>query len=54
MKAGGLKKANVDGYLISLSLQKRKSLDKNLIPFEILKNAQKEDLIEVLNVRVEG
>lgn len=54
MKAGGLKKANVDGCLISLSLQKRKSLDKNLIPYEILKNAQKEDLIEVLNVRVEG
>jgi len=54
MKACRLRKAAVDGCVVSLSLQKRHGLDKSLIPYEILKNVQKEDLIEVLSVRAEG
>ncbi|MCM8765939.1 MAG: hypothetical protein NC920_03730, partial [Candidatus Omnitrophica bacterium] len=51
LKLSGVRKANVDGYTISLSLQKRHILDKNLIPFEILKEIQKESLVEVLTVK---
>lgn len=54
IKARGLRKASVNGYVVSLSLQKRHTLDKSLIPVEILKNAQKESLVEVLTVRASG
>lgn len=51
MKLVGTRKGNVNGYAVSLSLQKRHTLDKSLIPFEILKEAQKESLVEVLMVK---
>ena len=51
MKAEGLRKANVDGFTVSLSLQKRRNLDKSLIPVEVLKKAEKEELIEVLYIK---
>jgi len=54
MKASGLRQAKSNGCFISLSLQKRQSLDKSLIPYEILKDVQKETLVEVLNVRSGG
>ncbi|MBS3906287.1 MAG: hypothetical protein KG012_03775 [Deltaproteobacteria bacterium] len=53
MKAKECKKAKSNGYLVSLSLQKRQGLDKSLIPPEILKDVQKETLVEVLNVKHE-
>jgi len=54
MKTLGVKQSRSNGCLISLSLQKRQSLDKSLIPYEILKDAMKENLIEVLNIRSGG
>jgi hypothetical protein len=54
MKAEGLKRASVDGFTVSLSLQKRRNLDKSLIPVEVLKKAEREELIEVLYVKPGG
>jgi len=53
MKAKECKQGKSNGYLVSLSLQKRQSLDKSLIPPEILNDVQKETLVEVLNVKHE-
>jgi len=54
MKTLGVKQSRSNGCLISLSLQKRQSIDKSLIPDEILKNALKENLVEMLSVRSGG
>jgi len=53
MKTKECKQGKSNGYLVSLSLQKRQSLDKSLIPPEILNDVQKETLVEVLNVKHE-
>jgi len=51
MKAEGLRKASVNGFTVSLSLQKRRSLDKSLIPVEVLRKAEREEVVEVLYVK---
>ncbi len=44
-------RARVDGFAVTLSLQKRTVLDKEKIPYEVVKVAQRDVLSEVLNVR---
>lgn len=51
LKLFGVRKANINGYSVSLSLQKRHVIDKNLIPVAILNEVQKESLVEVLTVK---
>ncbi len=51
MKAAGVKRVDVNGISVSLSLQKRYTLDKSLIPVEILSKAQKESLIEIFMLK---
>ena len=51
MKSAGTRKASVNGFIVSLALQKRNTLDKSLIPSEILRGAQKESVVEVLTVK---
>ncbi len=53
MKAKECKQGKSNGYLVSLSLQERQGIDKNLIPIEIMKDVQKQTLVEVLNVKPE-
>jgi hypothetical protein len=51
LKSLGVRQGKTDGLLVSLSVQRREKIEKELIPRDILKEVTREYLVDVLNIR---